>query len=357
MNTPHKLSARALRPLLLACACLLAAGTRAPAGAQGQPVPASADSQYGIDLFKSGNTQGAIKALRDATKKDAANADAWYYLGLAFVKDRKPKEARKAFEATLRLRPTFVAANNGLAYALLTERKVDEARRAVENSLRIEPRNAEAHYLLGAIHMRSNSFDKSLEEAEAALKIDGDYSVALYLKIESLLGIGGAALSGALLKPPGERPALLEKSKASMDEAMAALEKYVKLNPQSPHAAELREQIDTVRVYSAGQTQPPAVGDDIYPASDVATRAVIKDRPDPLYTPKARENGTTGTVRLRMLLAADGTVKYIFAVHRLPDGLTEAAINAARKIKFTPAVKDGRPVSQYVTIDYNFNIY
>jgi hypothetical protein len=41
----------------------------------------------------------------------------------------------------------------------------------------------------------------------------------------------------------------------------------------------------------------------------------------------------------------------------LPDGLTEACINAARKIKFIPAMKDGRFVSQYVTIEYNFNIY
>jgi TonB family protein len=36
--------------------------------------------------------------------------------------------------------------------------------------------------------------------------------------------------------------------------------------------------------------------------------------------------------------------------------LTEKAIAAAKKIKFTPAEKDGRPVSQYVTLEYNFHI-
>src|ERR671939_458012 len=35
----------------------------------------------------------------------------------------------------------------------------------------------------------------------------------------------------------------------------------------------------------------------------------------------------------------------------------EAAVAAARSIKFIPAQKDGRAVSQYVTIEYNFNIY
>jgi len=41
----------------------------------------------------------------------------------------------------------------------------------------------------------------------------------------------------------------------------------------------------------------------------------------------------------------------------LPDGLTEKAIAAARSIRFQPAQKDGRPVSQYAVIEYSFNIY
>ena len=34
-----------------------------------------------------------------------------------------------------------------------------------------------------------------------------------------------------------------------------------------------------------------------------------------------------------------------------------ATAAAAKAIKFTPAQKDGRPVSQYVVFEYNFNIY
>jgi outer membrane biosynthesis protein TonB len=37
--------------------------------------------------------------------------------------------------------------------------------------------------------------------------------------------------------------------------------------------------------------------------------------------------------------------------------LTEKAIAAARQIRFQPAQKDGRAVSQWITIEYNFNIY
>jgi TonB family protein len=94
-----------------------------------------------------------------------------------------------------------------------------------------------------------------------------------------------------------------------------------------------------------------------FAARDVTRKAQIISKPEPLYTEEARKNQVTGTVRLRLILGASGSVSGITPVSRLPDGLTEKAIEAARRISFTPAEKDGRKVSQYVTIEYNFNIY
>lgn len=97
--------------------------------------------------------------------------------------------------------------------------------------------------------------------------------------------------------------------------------------------------------------------DRIHKISEVTRRAQIIDRPEPLYTEEARKDQVTGTVALRLVLNANGTVTNITAISRLPDGLTEKAMEAARRIKFTPAEKDGHKVSQYATINYNFNIY
>ena len=94
-----------------------------------------------------------------------------------------------------------------------------------------------------------------------------------------------------------------------------------------------------------------------FAAREVTRKAQITSKPEPLYTEEARKNQVTGTVRLRLILGASGSVSGITPVSRLPDGLTEKAIEAARRISFTPAEKDGRKVSQYVTIEYNFNIY
>jgi TonB family protein len=94
-----------------------------------------------------------------------------------------------------------------------------------------------------------------------------------------------------------------------------------------------------------------------FQAREVTRKAQITSKPEPLYTEEARKNQVTGTVRLRLVLGANGSVSGIAPVSRLPDGLTEKAIEAARRINFTPAEKDGRKVSQYIVIEYNFNIY
>ncbi|HEV7842477.1 MAG TPA: energy transducer TonB, partial [Pyrinomonadaceae bacterium] len=101
-------------------------------------------------------------------------------------------------------------------------------------------------------------------------------------------------------------------------------------------------------------------GDDpnkVYTTKDVTSKARILSRPEPQYTEEARRNQVTGTVVLRAVFSAGGAVTNIKAVKGLPDGLTEKAISAARQIKFVPAQKEGRNVSQYIQIEYNFNLY
>lgn len=80
-------------------------------------------------------------------------------------------------------------------------------------------------------------------------------------------------------------------------------------------------------------------------------------QPKAVYTDAARANNVQGAVRLKITLRADGTVGPITTVTGLPDGLTEQAIAAARKIKFEPKRINGQPVSFVVTREYTFTIY
>jgi TonB family protein len=92
-------------------------------------------------------------------------------------------------------------------------------------------------------------------------------------------------------------------------------------------------------------------------AKDVTSKAVIITKPEARYTEEARQNEVTGVVVLRAVLSSTGQVTGIRTVSGLPNGLTEKAIFAAHQIFFLPAIKDGKRVSQYIQIEYNFNLY
>ncbi len=94
-----------------------------------------------------------------------------------------------------------------------------------------------------------------------------------------------------------------------------------------------------------------------FKVDEVTVRAVIISKPEPGFTEEARRDTVTGRVMLRAVLSASGEVTNISVIKGLPSGLTEKAITAAKQIRFRPAQKDGHTVSQYVTLEYNFNIY
>lgn len=90
---------------------------------------------------------------------------------------------------------------------------------------------------------------------------------------------------------------------------------------------------------------------------DVSRKAIIIWRPEPAYTEQARHDQVKGTVILRGIFDADGQVKNLRVMSGLGGGLTEKAVEAALSIRYFPAEKDGQRVSQYIQVEYNFNLY
>ena len=350
-------------------ACLLAAGTRFGALAQDDdddtvrlpPPPAAVagatgDTARGIELYTQGKHKDAIKALRAATKKRKEDADAWFYLGMAYVRTGEAKKAREVLQTARGLRPQHEATLNALTVALLNGGDNHGALQVANEAVKHGKQNFETQYLLAAVNYRLGRIPQALEGAEATLKLNPAFPSAHYLKGQTLLTLSDQARTNASSETPELRTLLQAKSDARFVEAVQALETFMRLAPNAPEIAKLREELAQMRFYRDA-LDPSNPNRTIFPARDVTSRALIKSKPEPTYTERARRNGVTGMVRLRLVLGADGTVQHIYPTRRLPDGLTEAAISAARKIKFVPAMKDGRPVSQFVTIEYNFNIY
>lgn len=96
--------------------------------------------------------------------------------------------------------------------------------------------------------------------------------------------------------------------------------------------------------------------DDIFKGSEVTKKARVMKKPEPAYTTAAENSGVEGIVVIRCVFASNGQVMNIHVTSGLPDGLTERAIEAAKQIKFKPAIKDGHPVSMWMELQYHFHL-
>jgi len=108
---------------------------------------------------------------------------------------------------------------------------------------------------------------------------------------------------------------------------------------------------------ASGQTQAPAGSQDIpridpslsvVTIKEVTRRAIVVSKPEPEYAEG------TGTVELFVVFSSSGEVTNIRVHKGSSKGLTESSIDAARHIKFIPALKDGRFVSYWAELQYNF---
>jgi TonB family protein len=83
----------------------------------------------------------------------------------------------------------------------------------------------------------------------------------------------------------------------------------------------------------------------------------ILDQPDPEYSEEARKAKYQGVCVLWLIVGSDGRPRDVKVARSLGMGLDEKAIDAVRKWKFEPAMKDGKPVAVQIMVEVNFHLY
>ena len=132
--------------------------------------------------------------------------------------------------------------------------------------------------------------------------------------------------------------------------AATTIKEILKLNP--PNANYWRERLETLELYARPISSPEERT--VFGSGEVQQSARLINAPPADYPDEARTAKTHGDVRLRMVLASDGTVRNVFAIKSLSHGLTESAMKAAGRIEFEPAIRNGKRASQFVTLAYEF---
>ena len=116
-------------------------------------------------------------------------------------------------------------------------------------------------------------------------------------------------------------------------------------------------QNDPPATVQAPPSPPADHGGDKPKTQGPPTSLYLVSKPQARYTDAARSANTQGTVRLKVTMMANGSVGTITTVNELKNGLTDRAINAARRLVFLPRRVEGKPVNSTITIEYSFSIY
>jgi len=99
--------------------------------------------------------------------------------------------------------------------------------------------------------------------------------------------------------------------------------------------------------------------------AEIQSEVKVESKPEPASSTSS--DLATCTIVLRAVFDKDGKVTHISFVEAKPgepNGCSDEevktfkkeSIDAARKIKFTPAMKDGHPVSMWMQLEYNFSL-
>ncbi len=90
-------------------------------------------------------------------------------------------------------------------------------------------------------------------------------------------------------------------------------------------------------------------------AATVAPR--LLERAEPVYPEPARIAGVGAVVGLQLDVAVDGQVSDVRVVRRAGFGFDEAAVAAARRYRFSPALVDGQPAASTVELEQRFAVH
>jgi TonB family protein len=98
------------------------------------------------------------------------------------------------------------------------------------------------------------------------------------------------------------------------------------------------------------------VGGGVFRAGRGVTAPALLYKVEPEYSEEARKAKYQGIVVLYVEVDPAGRAQNVRVLQRLGLGLDEKAIDAVRKWRFRPGLKDGKPVTVAATVEVNFRL-
>lgn len=190
--------------------------------ADSETVSKTAMDLYGKakQLSNNGEHRAAITELSKAVSDSPEFVDAHNELGVQYMRLNELEKAGSALTAALKIKPNSFEPTLNYGIVLFRTRKNSEAEAQFRKAIEQNARSAVAHFYLGRTLTALERYDEAEKELNRALELGGKEMNEAHRMLANLY----------LAKGDDKR-------------AVAALEQYLKLVPQAPDAAKLRDVI------------------------------------------------------------------------------------------------------------------
>ena len=320
MRIPRQLLYSALTSSLTIASVVL------PARAQPQTPKTAGEPPRIKIIVPSPQQSGVVGSCKEQIKKQFADAPngsrANYYLGLCYLSSKKFDDAAAAFRKAIQLIPEWIKEREGKDTTHLPKLSKEQ-----EEELKNNANPSAAFFSLGWAYHQAGRYDEAIVAYRQCLSA---YPAA---------------------EEAGYQMAMVHLLQGNRE---AALAQVAKMEKRFERRLDVESKLLIPDLIQSDESV--SNGEPIIPETNTI-RPTILYREKAKYTEDARQAGAQGTVVLQVIFRSDGVIVIQRVIRYLPYGLTLKAVEAASKIKFTPAMKDGAPVSVRGPLEYSFNLY
>lgn len=139
-----------------------------------QAEKAKAEFNAALEKMRQGDYDGAILSFKKMIADNPENANAYYLLGLNYLKKEMLPEAIEALSKTIELSPSFSGAYHQLGICYRQQNELDKALNAYEKALELAPESVDTLYNRGLILFELNRVEEALTHFENALELKPD---------------------------------------------------------------------------------------------------------------------------------------------------------------------------------------
>ena len=199
----------------------------------GMSLQVMAQTEKGIDLYYSWEYEKAEEALRKVLKKEAADVQAGYYLGLSLLMQEKYQEAldilqkaKASVDEAAESGETGLPDKGQLEIALtqtyLGLKKIPETLESLKAAEKAKANPIDIHTFRGAYYLEKNSVTEAAQELEKAIELDSQNAYTYYYAGFAYLRLGNPA------------------------KAVQLFQMFLRLNPYAPEAEKAKFLIDSL---------------------------------------------------------------------------------------------------------------